>query len=91
MTPIETKRVGYICMVAPKKKDVTPEYWAPLSYADHPNQPGQDMLLRRGSATMFVTQQQAWDALKDTLIRSEAEGASWPGKSTFTVIEVRLP
>ena len=78
--------MGYIVMSAKKSKE-TPEFFAPLSYG-RGNEPAHTQLLRRGRATMFPTEATAWRMLEGTLKQATADGAEWPKKFQFSVIEV---
>lgn len=77
---------GWFIAVAPKRQEA-PEFFAPLSYG-HGKEPSHDMLLMRGRASVFPTQAEAWAAAKDTCVRAESEGATWPTKYSFVAIEV---
>lgn len=77
---------GWFIAVAPNCQEF-PEFFSPLSYG-RGNEPAHDMLLMRGRAFVFSTQAEAWAAAKDTCTRAEADGATWPSKYSFVVIEV---
>lgn len=78
--------MGYIAMSAKKSKE-TPEFFAPLSYG-RGNEPAHNMLLRRGRATMFATEAEAWRMLEGTLRQAKKDGDEWPEKFQYTIIEV---
>ena len=73
-------------MIARKSKEA-PEFFAPLSYG-RGKELEHGMLLRRGRATMFATEREAWDALEKTLKQATADGDEWPKKFHYTIIEV---
>ena len=81
--------MGYIAMSARKSKEAT-EFFAPLSYGRN-KEPAHDQLLRRGRATMFATEREAWAALEKTLKQATDEGAPWPKKYQYAIIEVDGP
>ena len=81
--------MGYIVMLAKKSKR-SAEFFTPMSYG-RDEEPAHDQLLRRGRATLFTFEQEAWDALKATLKQATKEGAEWPKKFQYAVIEVEGP
>jgi len=82
----ERYKMRYIAMVARKSRDA-PEFFAPLSYG-RGKELGHELLLRRGRATMFATDREAWAALEATLKQATAEGDVWPKKFQYAIIEV---
>lgn len=78
--------MGYIVMCAPKKK-ATAQYFAPLAYGKD-GQPDPTMLLSHRGATLFTTEDRAWDALRDTLTAATEQGHIWPANNHFGVIKV---
>jgi len=77
---------GWIVAVAPKRQEA-PEFFAPLSYG-RDKEVSPELLLMRGRATVFETQVQAWKAAQETCIKAEEDGAEWPSKYSFALIEV---
>ena len=61
----------------------------PLSYG-RGDEPAHDLLLRRGRATVFLSAQDARDALRQTCKRAEDAGATWPANCWFQIIEAEL-
>lgn len=78
--------MGYIAMSAPKRKE-WPEFFAPLSYG-RGNELAHTQLLRRGRATMFETEAEAWRMLEGTLRQAKKDGDEWPEKYQYAIIEV---
>ena len=78
--------MGYIVMSAPKRKEES-EFFAPLSYG-RGNEPAHNMLLRRGRATMFATEAEAWRMLEGTLLQAKKDGNEWPEKFQYAIVEV---
>ena len=78
--------MGYIAMSAKKSKE-TPEFFAPLSYG-RGNEPEHNKLLRRGRATIFATEVEAWRMLEGTLRQAKKDGDEWTEKFQYAIIEV---
>ena len=78
--------MGYIAMSAKKSKEM-PEFFAPLSYG-RGKEPEHNQLLRRGRATMFATEAEAWRMLEGTLRQAKKDGDKWPEKFQYAIIEV---
>ena len=78
--------MGYIAMCG-KKSIETLDWWAPLSYG-RGNEPAHNQLLRRGRATMFATEAEAWRMLEGTLRQAKKDGDAWPEKFQYAIIEV---
>ena len=78
--------VGYIVMCAPKKKGGA-QYFEPLAYGEN-GEPGPDELLKGRGASLFLTRENATDALKDTLTIATTAGYKWPKKHEFMICEI---
>lgn len=78
--------VGFIVMCAYKSVE-RPEFFAPLAYG-RKNEISPNELLRRGRATLFLSADDARDALEKTLQLASNAGAVWPSKFQYQIIEV---
>lgn len=78
--------IHYIVMCARMSKEA-PQFFAPMSYG-RGNELAHAMLLRRGRATLFSTEVEAWSALRETLYQAKTDGDKWPAKFQYAIIEV---
>ena len=76
----------YYTVMCSKKSIATADWFAPMSYGKG-TEPSPEQLLMRGRATLFDSQQEAFDALGVTLKQAKAEGHNWPEKHTYSIVE----
>ena len=75
----------YAIMVT-NKGDLKPVFYAPLSYG-RGEETSHKQLLMRNRITLFTSKDEAWEKLRATLREAAQEGAVWPKKYIFFVME----
>jgi hypothetical protein len=76
----------YYIVMCSKKSIATQDWFAPMSYG-RGSEPAPEQLLMRGRATLFASQQEAFDALQASLVKAKEGGSTWPEKHTYSVVE----
>ena len=80
---------GYIITARPKeKKHFAHVGQGPMAY-DASEFPGHDCLLFDRGATIFLSEESALQALKESLTKSKQNGETWPENLLFHIDEVR--
>ena len=82
-------RIGY-CVFSTYKRSSGRVGWdnEPLAFGQNDEDMAPDQLLRRGAVQFFDTEEEAMAALERTLKTATAEGAEWPKRFSYAVLQV---